>query len=143
MNTEEIFRILRRTCDKDFDGVFSADMLPKKPRLLVVNTDAAHSPGRHWVCMCVENGHGEYFDSFGRSPTANFEHYLNRHCSSWTFNRRQLQSVISRFCGHYCVYYCMLRSRGIDMTKIVSSFSSDTALNDVLVHKFVCRVVNE
>ena len=55
----------------------------------------------------------------------------------------RLQSVISRFCGQYCVYYCMLRSRGIDMTKIVSNVSSDTALNDVLVHKFVCRVVNE
>jgi len=65
MNTEEIFRILKRTCDKDFDGVYSADMLLKKPRLLLVNSDAAHSPGRHWVCMCVENGHREYFDSFG------------------------------------------------------------------------------
>jgi len=143
MNTEEIERVLKRMCAKDFDGVFSADTLPEKPHLLVVNTDPAHRPGRHWVCMYVENGYGEYFDSFGRPPTANFERYLNRHCSSWTFNRRQLQSVISRFCGHYCIYYCMLRSRGIDMPKIVSSFTTDTALNDVLVHGFVCRVVNE
>ena len=77
--------------------------------------------------------------SFGRRPTENFERYLNRHCSSWTFNRRQLQSVISKFCGHYCIYYCMLRSRGIDMPKIVNSFTTDTGLNDVLVHGFVCR----
>ena len=28
------------------------------------------------------------------------------------------------------------------MPKIVSSFTSDTALNDVLVHVFVCRIVN-
>ena len=27
-----------------------------------------------------------------------------------------------------------------DMHKIVSSFTADTALNDVLVHRFVCRV---
>ena len=47
--------------------------------------------------MHFEDGRGEYFDSFGRRPTANFERYLNRHCSSWTFNRRQLQSVISNF----------------------------------------------
>ena len=53
------------------------------------------------------------------------------------------QSVISRFCEHYCIYYCMLRSRGIDMPKIVSSFTADTALNDVLVHGFVCHVLNE
>jgi len=44
------------------------------------------------VCMCVEDGHGEYFDSLGMPPTANFEHYLNEHYWSWTFNRRQLQS---------------------------------------------------
>ena len=33
----------------------------------------------------------------------------------------------------------MLRSRGVDMPKIVSSFTTDTGLNDVLVHGFVCR----
>ena len=96
MNTQEIDRILRRYV-RDFDGVFSADTLPEKPRLLVCNTDASDKPGRHWICMHFEDGRGEYFDSFGRRPTANFERYLNRHCSSWTFNRRQLQSVISNF----------------------------------------------
>ena len=121
------------------DGVISVDTLPDKPRLLVCNTDASDKPGRHWICMHFEAGRGEYFDSFGRRPTENFERYLNRHCSSWTFNRRQLQSVISKFCGHYCIYYCMLRSRGIDMPKIVNSFTTDTGLNDVLVHGFVCR----
>ena len=111
MNTEEIDRVLRRECAKDFDGVFSADNLPEKPRLFFVNTDPAHSPGGNWVCMCVDDGYGEYFDSIGRPPTANFERYLKEHCSAWTFNRRQLQSVISRFCGHYCIYYCVLMSR--------------------------------
>ena len=115
---------------REFDGVFSAATLPEKPRLLVCNTDASDKPGRHWICMHFE-------DSFGRRPAANFERYMNRQCSSWTFNRRQLQSVISKFCGHYCIYYCMLRSRG--MPKIVNSFTADTGLNDVLVHGFVCR----
>ena len=132
MNTDEIERKLSRR----IDGVFSVD----KPRLLVCNTDPSDKPGRHWVCIHVEDGRGEYFDSFGRRPTALYERYLNRHCSSWTFNDRQLQSVVSKFCGHYCIYYCMLRSRGVDMRKIVSSFSSDTGLNDALVHGFVCRL---
>jgi len=47
MNTEGIERVLRRVCGKNFDGVFSVDTLPKKPHL-VINTDASHSPGRHW-----------------------------------------------------------------------------------------------
>ena len=128
MNTDEIERKLSRR----IDGVFSIDNLPDKPRLLVCNTDPSDKPGRHWVCIHVEDGRGEYFDSFGRRPTALFERYLNRHCSSW--------SVVSKFCGHYCIYYCMLRSKGVDMRKIVSSFSSDTGLNDALVHGFVCRL---
>jgi hypothetical protein len=136
MNTEEIERALRTT--KDFDGVFSVDTLPDRPRLLVCNTDPSTKPGRHWICICVQQGSGEYFDSFGRRPSVQIERYLNRRCSSWTYNDRQLQSVISKFCGHYCIYYCVLRSRGLDMRKIVRSFTSDTALNDALVHRFAC-----
>ena len=138
MNTEEIEQALRR-CGQ-FDGVFATDDLPDKPRLLVVNTDPAHRPGRHWVCMYVgDDRRGEYFDSLGQPPTADFESYLNRHCFFWTFNKRQLQSVISSFCGHYCIYYCTLRCRGLDLVKIVRGFTTDTALNDALVHAFACR----
>ena len=139
MNSEEIERVLRQRRVRDFDGVFAADELPDDPRLLVVNTDPASRPGRHWVCICVDkDGRGEYFDSFGRRPAVYFERYMDRHCSSWTFNCRQLQSVTSRFCGHYCIYYCVLRSRGVGMFAIVNSLTADTGLNDVLIHRFAC-----
>jgi len=65
---------------------------------------------------------------------------MNRHCKYWTFNDKQLQSVVSKFCGHYCICYCLYCSSGIDMRKIVCSFTSDTALTDVLVHALVCRI---
>jgi len=110
MNLEEIERTLRRRYVGDFDGMFAADELLENLRLLVANTDPASRPGRRWVCICVKDGGGEYFDSFGRRSTVHFKRYMDRHCSSWTFNRRQLQSVISRFCGHYCIYYCVLRT---------------------------------
>jgi len=63
---------------------------------------------------------------------------MNRHCLSWNFNDRQLQSVVSKFCGHYCIYFCIARSNGIDMRKIVRKLTSDTGLNDMLVHAYVC-----
>ena len=47
-------------------------------------------------------------------------------------------SVYSPFCGHYCVLYCILRSRGISMRSIVCSFTRDTGFSDVLVHGFIC-----
>jgi len=49
-------------------------------------------------------------------------------------------SSVSQFCGYYCICYCLYRSSGIDMQKIVCSFTSDTSLNDVLVHALVCRI---
>ena len=55
MNSGEIRRALSRV--RDFDDVFAADDLLDEPHLLVVNTDPARRPGRHWVCICVENRH--------------------------------------------------------------------------------------
>ena len=144
MNTEQIERLIRRHV-RDFDGVFSIDRLPSNPRLLVCNTDPSHRPGEHWVAMYVDGKgcHGEYFDSFGRPPPETLRRYLNEHCMYWNFNDSQSQSVASRFCGHYCVFYCILRSRDIDMRRIVSSFSRDTGFNDVLVALYVCNKSDE
>jgi len=138
MNSDEIERFLRRRLS-EFDGVFSVDNLPEDPRLLVCNTDPSDRPGRHWIAIYVDSeGRGDFFDSFGRRPNADFERYMNRHCLSWNFNDRQLQSVVSKFCGHYCIYFCIARSNGIDMRKIVRKLTSDTGLNDMLVHAYVC-----
>ena len=125
---------------RDFGGVFSVDTLPEDPGLLVCNTDPSKKPRRHWIVIYVdEDERGDFFDSFGRRPNDYFERYMNRHCLSWNFNGKQLQSVVSKFCGRYCIYFFILRSSGIDMCKIVRCLSSDTGLNDVLVHSFVCR----
>ncbi len=138
MNTAQIERILRS--EKRFQGVFSSDTLPETPRLLVCNTDPSTKPGRHWVAICIDDyGRGEYFDSFGRAPNGHFERYMNANCSRWTFNKRQLQSIISAFCGFYCCVYVKLRCRGIDMVKIVGMFTSDTGYNDMLVHRVICN----
>ena len=40
---------------------------------------------------------------------------INEHCREWIFNKRQLQSAVSLFCGHYCVCFCILRSRDISL----------------------------
>jgi len=140
MNTDEIRRTLRNT--KNFDDVYSIDTLPARPcGLLVCNTQSSKEPGDHWICIHVDEDAavGEFFDSLGRPPNNALKRYMNVVCKHWTFNSRQLQSVVSAFCGHYCIYFCVLRSRGITMNEIVASFSNDTAFNDCMVHAFVCR----
>lgn len=138
MDTAQIHRILRHL--PNFQGVYSADMLPKNPHLLVCNTDESKKPGTHWVAIYInESGIGEFFDSFGRPPDARFERYMNVNCRRWIFNNKQLQSLISTFCGYYCCVFVLLRSRNYDMRKIIAMFTNDTGFNDWLVHRFICK----
>ena len=142
METDEVERFINgdRVCREMFQGVFSADTLPNRPRLVICNTDPSYKPGQHWIAIHVDgNGRGEFFDSFGRRPNQLFERYMNEHCISWVYNTRQLQSLISSFCGYYCIFYCMFRSRGINMNGIVKCFTKDTSFNDSIVHAFVCN----
>src|SRR6218665_3562783 len=72
------------------------------------NTDPHDAPGEHWVVLYVENSsYGEFFDSFGRPPDAPCRTFLNYNFSNLIFNDRHFQSAISRFCGHYCIFYCL------------------------------------
>jgi len=87
----------------------------------------------------IEDSCGECFDSFRRRPNAEFERYMSCHCVSWNFNDKQLQSIVSKFYGYYCIYLCILRNKGFDMRRIVLSFSSNTGLNNALVHVHVCK----
>jgi len=77
MNTDEIEEFLRRRRVSNFDGVFSMDTLPENPRLLVCYTDTSDRPGRHWICIYVERGRGEFFDSFDRRADEKFERYID------------------------------------------------------------------
>jgi len=127
-----------------FDGVFSSDRLLLNPRILQSNTDPFNKPGEHWVVIYISDDGdcGEFFDSFVHPPTDDFDRYMNKHCSRWTYNRNQLQSVASSFCSLYCACYCILRSRNVDMTRFASYFTNDTGVNDLLVHELMCRVLN-
>ena len=142
MDTREIERFVKQdgTCRGIFQGVFSVDILPKKPRLLVCNTDPSSQPGTHWIAIFVDsNRRGEYFDSFGRKPSEIFEEYMNDNCFEWIYNTRKLQSITSSFCGYYCCFYCMFRCKGFDLSRIVNIFTRDTNLNDSIVRGFVER----
>jgi hypothetical protein len=149
MNGSRIDWILRRDakCSPMFLGVFARDRLPSsidrsRPALLVCNTDAHDMPGEHWIAIYIEDSsYGEYFDSFGRPPDAPFRTFLHRHCSRWIYADRHLQSVISRFCGHYCIFYCVHRARGKNLNAIANMLTYDTGLNDYLIHNFVCHTI--
>jgi hypothetical protein len=146
MNTDQIGRLLRGRC-RIFRGVYASDELPllsleDRPIVIIANTDPKRKSGRHWVAMYFGlHSSGEYFDSFGMKPMPIFQRYMNSNCFNWKYNEHQLQSVISRFCAHYCIMYCIYKDNGYELNAFLKCYSSDTALNDYLVHKFVCKML--
>lgn len=126
MNSIQIHKVLTKHV-KYFQGVYPIDLLPStliKPSIIVINLDKHYMPGSHWVAVCFsDSGYAEYFDSYGLPP---FKYeimaYLQRHSSSWTFNRHRLQGLTSNVCGHYCCLYTNHRARGLSMTSFVNMF---------------------
>jgi len=147
MNTNQIENLLRADCklSTTFDGVFASDLLPlvcdPVGTAMVMNLDSSREPGSHWVCLYIENGRGEYFDSYGLPPMVEeFEIFLNRNCwgGNWTYNRQELQALDSQVCGHYCIWFLGQRARGRSMGEIVNEFSpQDSRKNDTKVENCV------
>ena len=147
MNTIQLTLILRK--DKYtrgvFQGVYPSDKLPNRissyPALFIANVDTSGKPGSHWVAFYfTKDREGEFFDSYGQSPsnyTQTFTNVLDNNSSSWTFNSVTLQSMKSKVCGHYSLYYALFRCRNISMSTIVNRFSNNKHRNDNLVKRFI------
>jgi hypothetical protein len=139
MNTKQIENLVRSDCNLSttFDGVYASDRIPIfcDPRTaMVLNTDPHDRAGEHWVAMYINNGVGEYFDSFGMQPRhAHFTNFLRRNCSLWTYNDTLFQSLDSDVCGYYCIWFLGERARGKSMMDIKAQFSKNTEQNDTLV----------
>src|SRR4051812_33374898 len=119
MDGSKINRLLKKRCGQSFQGVFPMDRLPAKlpphrPLILVCNTDPHHKPGTHWIVMFIDMK-GEYFDSFGQEPAPIFQQYLEKYCNTYTLNTKVLQSVLSYSCGHFCVFYCLMKMMNYSM----------------------------
>jgi len=115
MNTHEIASLLRRRCRGTFLGVYPRDRLPDRlpatrPLLMVCNTDTHEKPGSHWIAIYIRiNSTGEYFDSVNQPPVLTFTHYLDKHCSNWIKNSRQIQSTVRIFVDNIAYFMYSLK----------------------------------
>lgn len=147
MDTIQLTLILRK--DKYtrgvFQGIYPSDKLPASvssyPALFIANVDTSDKPGSHWIAFYFTKDHeGDFFDSYGLPPSnysRTFTGFLNNNSNSWIFNTVTLQSVNSKVCGHYCLYFALFRSRQVSMSTIVHRFSSNKMRNDFLVKRFI------
>lgn len=138
MNTFEIEKtVARDKClSKYFLGVFPSDKLPKVseiPCCFIANTDPSNEPGMHWVALFFDT-YVEYFDSYGLEPFEPFRKYNPEVVNTYCF-----QSIGSKVCGEYCIYYLYMRSRRIPFETIVTKLKGRNN-TDKLVKSFVDKL---
>ena len=147
MDTIQLNLVLRkdRYMRGIFQGTYPSDKLPKcvssYPALFIANVDTNEKPGSHWVAFYfTKDKEGEFFDSYGLSPsnyTRTFTRFLNNNSNEWTFNSVTLQSMKSKVCGHYSLYFSLFRCRDVSMSSIVHRFSYNKRRSDFLVKHFI------
>jgi hypothetical protein len=140
LNTLQIINILKnyKSTKNLFIGVFPRDRLPQKlkyPSCFIINTDKSSQPGKHWLALYY-NGkkEAEFFDSYGNSPEFyNLQNYLSKTSIKWTFNKIQVQSLTSKYCGHYCCLYLLYKSKSLSLEEFLSKFTKSTLKNDLII----------
>ena len=103
MNTLQIERLLKNESKtKDvFKKVCALDQLEKLtfPSAYVINSEPSSKAGLLLAVYFDKRSRGEYFDSYGLSPSfVGLEYYLNFYSlSGWIYNYKILQAYFSRF----------------------------------------------
>jgi hypothetical protein len=112
MNTLEIDHVLKThpSTRNVFKGVYTRNRLPRRLNVhsaLIGNTDPDDRPGTDWVALYIDaNSRGEYYDPTGRPPFLRaYVNFMNKHCTSWTYNTITVQEEGSTVCRHHCIFY--------------------------------------
>ena len=104
--------------------------LPKSPGLYIYNTRSAcetspKSPG-HWVAASIPtfpSSHIEFFDSFGRPPSAYGLESVFDQSKEIFYNPVKLQESGTFSCGHYVIAYCAFHLVGWSMDDFLGLFN--------------------
>jgi len=123
-------------------GVFASDRLPvpvKVPSALVVNFDPSDKPGSHWISIYIDSsGKGEYFDPLAMPiPEGPIQKFLRTNCRSVSRAAVPVQGSMSSACGPHCLFFLLLRSRGLSMNRIINLYSKDRVANDYMAVHFI------
>lgn len=151
MNNFQIDTFLRtnKYTKQYFFGVFACDTLPIKiPKvnrhlLIICNTDKSSGPGQHWVAIHFSSENvATYFDSFGMYPQNPYIlNFMKRNSNKITFNSRMVQSVFSKYCGHFCALFLYFMVKGKSIKNFVNMFKQKNLKdNDKEVQKLIDNI---
>ena len=125
--------------DDQFLGCFPKNKLPpfpsQFPKSLIVNTDEASKPGKHWVALVLTNKKCFYFDSFGL-PIVDFQilRFLKGY-EKVSYSNTCIQDVKSNKCGEFCIAFLQNVKSKKSYMEFVNKFDVfNLKLNDEIVN---------
>ena len=136
MYTSQLKRALERNRDTRhlWRNVVASDMLPrripKRPGIIIANTDPSTRPGQHWVAYYFTDSCVTYFDSYGRAPASK----MMRLRKNQRYFGRRIQGT-GNMCGEYCLYFVLTMIYNLNF----DCFGTDLEANDRLVKRLVKR----
>ena len=138
MKGYDILRLLQKDwrVRRILRGVYSSDRLPQLargiPHALIINLDKADGPGTHWVAVYISSfGDLTYFDSFGVPPfIPNIERFIRLNSRRVFYNNVTLQSLLSKTCGLWTVYFIERMCRGDSLHRLVAGFNTGSTLRN-------------
>ena len=119
LSTKDLISCLSN--EPHFIGVYSADeilsiSIKGFPVSLIVNLEPKSNKGSHWVCIWIGKTSIEIFDSLGFDPKSwrffplHLFQFLSRFKHSHKFKISPVcQSVLSHYCGLFCIYFICKR----------------------------------
>jgi hypothetical protein len=127
--------------------VYARNRLPRRLNVhsaLIGNADPDDRPGTYWVALYINaNSRGEYYDPTGRLPFLRaYVNFMNKHCTSWTYNTVRVQEESSTVCRHHCIFDLMHRGAGESMEDVTRTLRHLRETIDI-VKPFVHRLINK
>lgn len=132
-----------------FVGTFPSDIVPvcrrKYPQAFVINTAPDKTSGEHWTALILSDNKCLYFDSLGQQiQNLTLLRSLKRiGVKYYTYNSRQIQSILSNSCGYYCIAFILSFVHNISYHSFMSNFMTELKLNDDICYKFIEKVMNK
>ena len=123
-------QILCTLCDvSSFLDVFPSDLLPQSiaqtSTTVIVNADPHTEGGSHWLAVHfrLKSSSAYYFDSCGIVPLVpSIQAFIKCNCTTWDYNRRQLQGLTTDVCGTYCCLFALYMDRGYTPKQFISLY---------------------
>lgn len=113
------------------------------PKYLIINTSSSQTKTGHWTVLYLKNlRECFYFNSFGiKVLSKHIKKFLSQLYKFVYYNDIQLQSLTSKNCALFCIYFIQNVKTKKDYLRLLKRFNNiNLKQNDCLVVRFVSNL---